>query len=220
LIVSLENISLKYFTKNGRLDVLENFNLQVNEGEFISIVGSSGSGKTTILNLISGFIKPQKGKVRIKTQDLGSLVSNELADLRLNSIGFIFQKFYLFPKLNALQNISLPMRLKGIKMNASTERALELMTILKCDHKSQSYPPELSAGEQQRVAIARALANDPPLILADELTGNLDEDNVHSVLNILRDINKEGKTIILATHDDRLVKNSSRVITLGGDNVI
>lgn len=219
MIISLENISLKYFSNSGRFDVFEKFNLQVNKGEFISVIGSSGSGKTTLLNLVSGFIKPYEGTIIVNNQMLSSLKPNQLADLRLNSIGFVFQRFHLFPKLNALQNVLLPLTLKGIKLKQATQRASELLNLLKCEHKSLNYPSELSAGEQQRVAIARALANDPAIILADEPTGNLDESNVQSVLNIFRDINREGKTIILATHDDRLVQNSSRVIKLDSDRI-
>lgn len=215
MIISVENVYVSLRNHDRRVDVLEEFSLHVKEGEFLGIMGPSGSGKTTLLNLITGLIKADSGKVMLFNKDMNSLKQSELSELRLNLIGFVFQSFYLFPRLNALENVALPLYIKGIKSKEALKKAKALLESLGCSHRCFHFPAELSVGEQQRVAIARALANDPPLIIADEPTGNLDIKNRENIFNIFVEINeKKGKTIVLATHDEELAQMCSRIIFL------
>lgn len=215
MIISLDNVYVSYKKKQRRVDVLENFSLHVQEGEFLCITGPSGSGKTTLLNLIAGLVKADSGKVRLFNRDLFSLKQTDLSEMRLKLFGFVFQNFYLFPRLNALDNVALPLYINGLKSREAQTKAKALLESLGCGHRCFHFPAELSVGEQQRVAIARALANNPPLIIADEPTGNLDMKNIENIFKIFENINKKkGKTIVLATHNKDLCQMCSRTISL------
>jgi putative ABC transport system ATP-binding protein len=214
-ILKLSDVHKVY--KNNEIEVhaLKGINLKVKKGDFLVILGPSGSGKTTLLNLIAGLDKPTKGEIYFKDYCLNDLNEDQLANLRLKEIGFIFQSYNLIPWLNAIENVMLPMMLLGYKEKNRIEKANELLKIVGLEHRKKHKPYELSGGEQQRIAIARALSNDPSLILADEPTGNLDYANAKSIFDLLLKINSEKKvTIIMVTHDVELAKNANRVIRM------
>jgi putative ABC transport system ATP-binding protein len=214
-ILKLSDVHKVY--KNNEIEVhaLKGINLKVKKGDFLVILGPSGSGKTTLLNLIAGLDKPTKGEIYFKDYCLNDLNEDQLANLRLKEIGFIFQSYNLIPWLNAIENVMLPMMLLGYKEKNRIEKANELLKLVGLEHRKKHKPYELSGGEQQRIAIARALSNDPSLILADEPTGNLDYANAKSIFDLLLKINSEKKvTIIMVTHDVELAKNANRVIRM------
>lgn len=197
-IVELSNI-WKYY---GTTEVLKNINLKVEEGEFISIRGKSGAGKTTLLKIIGLLEQPEKGEIKLLNKPINNLNDNEKSKLRLYHIGFIFQFFNLIPSLTVLENIELPLALAGINKKQRKEKAYELLKYFDLTNLANRLPETLSGGERQRIAIIRALANNPKLILADEPTSSLDEENSELLTNLLTKINKEKKvTIILTTTD-------------------
>jgi putative ABC transport system ATP-binding protein len=187
------------------VDVLNNINLNVQEGQFVTIYGPSGAGKTTLLNIISGIDKPTSGKIEVFGSDLAVQNEDFLADYRCNKIGFVFQSYNLISTLTVAENISFPMEWKRVASEQIQNRVNELIKTLGLQHRSHHFPAQLSGGEQQRVAFARALANDPPLFLADEPTGNLDTKNGQRIIQILKELKDQGKTIIVATHDDEIM---------------
>ncbi len=196
----------------GYLVVLKEIDIAVMQGEFIAITGPSGSGKSTMMNIVGALDIPSWGRVNLKGRDVSDMSESELAELRSKSIGFIFQKFNLIPTLTALQNVMLPMEFIDAPEREAKERAQKLLDMLGLGDRSHHKPGELSGGQQQRVAIARSLSNDPEIILADEPTGNLDSKTGSFVLEFLQKLNKEGKTIILITHDLELIKYATRII--------
>jgi ABC-type antimicrobial peptide transport system, ATPase component len=211
-VVKLENVEKMYKLGEVEVQALNKVNLLVREGEFVSILGPSGSGKTTMLNLIGALDKPTRGEVYINGVSLKNLNDKQLADLRLRTIGFIFQAFYLVPWLNALQNVMIPMMLLGKPASYRKQRAMELLKLVGLEKRAYHKPNELSGGEQQRVAIAVALANEPPLILADEPTGELDSYNTKIVTDYFSKINEElKKTIIIVTHDPDVTRIAHEV---------
>jgi len=215
IILRLIDVHKIYRIGNSEIHALKGINLDVRAGEFLSITGPSGSGKTTLLNLIAGLDKPTKGEIVFKGMRLNDMNDDELANLRLKEIGFIFQSFNLIPWLNVLENVMLPMLIAGKPANERKERAMHLLKIVGLENRIKHKPNELSGGEQQRVAIARALANKPSLILADEPTGNLDSKNSKIIFDLLNEIcSIEGVTVILVTHDLELAKNSKRLIRI------
>lgn len=192
---------------------LAGINLEINEGEFLVILGPSGSGKSTLMNLIGCLDIPSKGSVILNSENIASLAESDLAKIRGQMIGFIFQSFNLVPTLNVEENVMLPMEFQETDIRAGHQRASYLLDIVSLSDKKQNLPSQLSGGQMQRVAIARALAVDPPIILADEPTGNLDSKTGYYILNFLSDLHKkEGKTIIIVTHDVEIVKLATRVI--------
>lgn len=200
-IIRLENV-YKSYENGARVPVLEDANLIVNEREILGIFAPSGYGKSTIIHLIAGLDKPDKGRVVVNGVDVSSLDEKASALFRRMYVGIVFQFFNLFPTLTALENVMLPMELQGVKRNKARERALELLELMNIADKANRFPSQLSGGEQQRVAIARALANNPIVLLADEPTGNLDEENALLVFDLFKRVNRElGVTIVLATHD-------------------
>ncbi len=200
--------------KPNEVRALQRINLKIAKGDFLAIMGSSGSGKSTIMNCIGCLDAPTKGKVLIDGKDVSKLSENQLALIRRNKIGFIFQFFNLIPSLTALQNVELPMVFNRIDERARKEKARKLLEEVGLANRLDSKPSELSGGEIQRVAIARALANDPMLILADEPTGNLDSKNGEEVMKIFSKLNEEGKTIIIVTHDLQVAKNARKIINM------
>ena len=204
----------KTYVQGGRpLKVLKGINITIQPKEFTAIMGPSGSGKSTLLNMIGALDRPTSGKIFINGIDLSKLNDNKIASLRNREIGFIFQFFNLIPRMDALGNVELPMAIMGIGRNERRTRAKELLTSVGLQDRIDHKPNQLSGGEQQRVAIARSLANDPKLLLADELTGNLDSRTGKEIIDLLRRLNREeGKTFILITHDPMVGKSTDRII--------
>ena len=213
-VIETVDVTKTYMSGGRPLEVLKGVNLNVKSGEFLAIMGPSGSGKSTLLNMIGALDRPTSGKVYINGTDLSHLNDNEIADVRNREIGFIFQFFNLIPRMDAQGNIELPMAIKGISRGQRKKKALELLNLVGLEDRADHKPSQLSGGEQQRVAIARALANEPNIILADELTGNLDSKTGDEIIHLLRQLNKEeGKTFILITHDPQVAQNVDRLIS-------
>lgn len=220
-VIKLENVEKVYNQgKDNELKVLKRINLEVREGEYASIVGPSGSGKSTLMHIIGCLDRPSSGKVFIDGQDVSKLNDDQLAKIRREKIGFIFQQFYLIPVLNALENVKIPMNLNNYNKNDKEEKARKLLEMVDLGHRLYNFPNQLSGGEMQRVAIARALANDPKIILADEPTGNLDSKRGQEIINILEKLNKQGRTIIIVTHDLNVAKRAKRKIMIKDGVVI
>jgi len=211
-LLELADITKSYSLGTIRLDVLRGVSMTVAEGEFVAIMGRSGSGKSTLMNIIGCLDVPTSGRYLLDGQLVSSLKSHELVSIRLRKVGFIFQNFNLLPRLTAVKNVALP--LVYAKNGGSTHRAFDMLDRVGLSNRAQHRPTELSGGEMQRVAIARALINDPKVILADEPTGNLDSRSGVDIMNIFRDLNRQGKTIIMVTHDQDLAATAHRVITL------
>ncbi len=211
----VEAIDVKKYYKMGKIIVkaLDGVSFNVKKGEYVSIMGPSGSGKTTLFNMIGGLDKPTAGKVYIEGVDIAMLDAYELAWLRANTIGYIFQTFNLIPVLTAMENVMLPMIFVGTPYDQAIEKARKLLELVGLGRFVHHKPGELSGGQQQRVAAARALANDPAIILADEPTGNLDLQTGLNLINLLKGINREkGVTIVTATHDLKMIDVSDRII--------
>lgn len=213
-IIQLRDVHKIY--KMGEVDVpaVRGINMDIKKGDFIAIVGPSGSGKSTIMNLVGALDLATHGNIFLDNQNIEHLEESELAQIRGNKIGFVFQTFNLIPTLTALENIALPMIFQGIGKEERIERAEKILEDVKLTHRKNHLPNELSGGERQRVAIGRALANDPEVILADEPTGNLDTKTGLEIIKIFNDLNKKGKTIILVTHDKDIVKFAQKVFEI------
>jgi len=202
------------------VEAVKNLELTVQEGEFISIYGPSGAGKTTLLNLMGALDKPTSGKIVIFDHDLGKYDENFLATFRLAYIGFVFQSYNLISTLTASENIAFVVELAGWSRERIKDRSETLLNLVGLEHRANHFPAHLSGGDRQRVAFARALANDPPLLLVDEPTGNLDPETGLEIVNILKKIKEEGKTVIVATHDEKLLKLASRSLCLKDGRLI
>ena len=214
-VLRLENLSRTYALGKRNVQALSNVNLQVNKGEFVSIMGPSGSGKTTLLNVLGCLDKPTQGKVLLDNVDITQLPEKDLYKIRRSKIGFIFQTFNLLPYLNARENVELPMECVGKPKSERSKRAKELLQTVNLSGREEHRPHRLSAGEQQRVAIARALANDPAILLADEPTGNLDSKNKQEIVKLLANLNlTRGTTIIAVTHDVHVASHTERMLLL------
>jgi putative ABC transport system ATP-binding protein len=212
-------ISLAQVTKrfNGKREVvaLDGVDLAIARGEMVSIVGPSGSGKSTLLNLIGGLDRPTSGEIRIDGQAIGALSDDDLTRLRRDKIGFIFQFFNLLPSLTCVENVALPLHLKGMSKRETEKRARELLDLVRLSERVEHLPDELSGGERQRVAIARALAFYPPVLLADEPTGNLDSRTGAEILRLIHDLHDRlGATILIVTHDATVAESCPRTVTL------
>jgi putative ABC transport system ATP-binding protein len=213
-VISLVGVA-KSFDGKRKVTALEGIDLQVARGEMLSIVGASGSGKSTLLNLVGGLDRPSAGEIRIDGRTIASLSDDDLTRLRRDKIGFIFQFFNLLPSLNCLENVALPLHLKGIPKKQTTERARELLEMVQLGQRMDHLPDELSGGERQRVAIARALAFYPPILLADEPTGNLDSHTGAEILKLIHDLHQRlGATVLIVTHDAGVAESCARTVTL------
>lgn len=215
-IIKLENVNKTYQIGDVQVPALNGVSLEVRQGEFLAITGASGSGKSTMMNLVGCLDKPTKGDIYLGNKDISSLSESNLAEIRGRKIGFIFQQFNLIPTITALENVILPMEFQNnTSTNETKERAKKLLELVGLKNRLNHKPTELSGGEQQRVAIARSLANNPDVILADEPTGNLDSKTGEYIINFLCKLHKqEKKTIIMVTHDTKLVKYAERIIIL------
>jgi len=210
-LIQFNGVSMSYRAKHQRVDLFTGLNLNIQQGELAILLGPSGSGKTTLLNLIAGFVKPTSGAILVNGQNITQYDDFEVCRYRNHYLGYVFQFFNLIYAFNAADNVLVPLLLAGANKSKADQRVTELLEQVGMTHRRKHYPGELSGGEQQRIAIARALANSPEIILADEPTGNLDKKNGEIVLDLLHKINLSGKTVILSTHDHRLVSKASAV---------
>ena len=199
---------------DSKVEVLRDVNLEVFSGEFEAVCGASGTGKTTLLNLVSGIDKPTSGTISVFGEDLTEKDEDYLSDFRCNKIGFVFQSYNLVSTLTVAENIAFPMEWSRKSAREIEERVSDLLETLGIQHRENHFPAQLSGGEQQRVALARALANDPPLFLADEPTGNLDAVNAQKIIDILQMLKGKGKTVIVSTHDERIMRLADQTFCL------
>ncbi len=218
-VVELKNVEKEYIMGEVKIKAINGVSLKIRKSENVAIMGPSGSGKSTMLHLIGCLDRPTKGKIFIDGKNVSNLSGNELAKIRREKIGFIFQFFNLIPTFTALGNVELPMIFS--KKQNRKERAKELLKAVGLGHRLYHYPSQLSGGETQRVAIARALANDPEIILADEPTGNLDSKSGKEIMDILVKLNKErGTTLLIVTHDNSIAKHAKRIIKLKDGKIV
>lgn len=204
-----------YETKAGKVAALDHVSFSVDDGDFVGIVGKSGSGKSTLINMLAGIDKPSAGSVAVFGRKLEEMTEEQLALLRGSDVGIVFQFFQLLPVLSVLENVLLPMDFLGrIPEKERTERAYEVLRMVGMQDEAGKLPSELSGGQQQKAAIARALANDPPIIIADEPTGNLDSAAAERVFRLFEDLSGKRKTIIMVTHDSELVQMAHRILTI------
>ena len=213
-VITLEGITKTYVNGKLTVPVLHGIDLSIYEGEFTSIMGPSGSGKSTFMNILGCLDRPTSGSYRLDGEEVAHLGDDELAYVRNKRIGFVFQSFNLLPKLTALDNVALPMVYAGVSKAERKARASQLLTELGLDTRLDHMPAELSGGQRQRVAIARALANDPAIIMADEPTGNLDSKASLDVMHIFTELYREGRTIILVTHEPDIAEYAGRNVVL------
>ena len=215
-VLELENVSRTYYLGKLKVSAVRNINLKVAAGEFMAIMGPSGSGKTTLLNLIGALDTPSEGRILIEGHDISKMNDAQLTNIRRNKIGFIFQFYNLVPVLNALENVELPMMAAGVPRKERLKRAEMLLQIVGLGNRLRHRPEELSGGERHRVAIARALANNPAIILGDELTGDLDSETGLEIMQYLKQLNEtqKTKTFILVTHNPLIAKMTNKIIYL------
>ena len=219
-MISLANVS-KHFNGKRRVTALDNVNLQIDRGEMVSIVGPSGSGKSTLLNLIGGLDRPSSGEIRIDDRLVGDFSDDDLTRLRREKIGFIFQFFNLLPSITCLENVSLPLHLRGMQKKEIDRRAAGLLDLVQLGSRIDHLPDELSGGERQRVAIARALAFNPPILLADEPTGNLDSATGAEILRLIQDLHRRfGSTVLIVTHDLTVSESCPRTVGLRDARIV
>lgn len=211
-VIELKNVSKIYNIGDSVVKALENISIEIKKGDFVAIMGPSGSGKSTSMNLVGSLDLATKGEIYLDGQNIEYLNESELAQIRGRKIGFIFQQFNLIPNLTAKENVMLPMLFQGKERFDREEHAEKLLELVELGNRMDHYPNQLSGGQQQRVAIARALANNPEVILADEPTGNLDTKTGEMVMEFLERLNKEGKTIIIVTHNSELAKKHAKTI--------
>ncbi|MCX7839295.1 MAG: ABC transporter ATP-binding protein [Anaerolineae bacterium] len=219
-LIQIENVTRAYVMGARTLYALRDVSLTIRAGEFVAIVGPSGSGKSTLLNLIGGIDKPNNGRVCIAGIEISALNENALARWRGEHIGIVFQFFQLLPTLTALENVMLPMELRNVFPNNRRARAMDALARVGLQDHAHQLPSELSGGEQQRVAIARALINDPPILLADEPTGNLDTQTSEQVLQLFSELHRAGKTIVLVTHEQPLARAASRIVFMRDGRIV
>lgn len=213
-IIRIEDMYKVYNPGEDEVRALDGVSLSVQEGEFVAIVGHSGSGKSTLMNMLGCLDIPTSGKYYLRGQDISELSDNELSDIRNQEIGFIFQGFNLIPNIDALGNVELPLIYRGISKKERRRVSREALDMVGLGKRMTHKPAEMSGGQQQRVAVARAIAAKPPIILADEPTGNLDSHSTQEILNILKALHRSGKTVIIITHDSDIASQAERVIKI------
>ena len=213
-MIQVENVHKSYDLGETFVHALRGVSFSIEVGEFVSIMGPSGSGKSTLMNIVGCLDTPSKGTYLLNDKNVGNLDEEQLAGIRNREIGFVFQKFHLLPRSSALENVALPLKYASVKQSERLIRAEEVLDKVGLSHRLTHKPTELSRGEQQRVAIARALVNSPSILFADEPTGNLDSKTGHEVLEIFKDLNKRGQTIVVITHERAIAEQSQRIITI------
>ncbi len=213
-VIELKGIEKAYLIGDTKVSVLKGINLDIENGEFIALMGPSGSGKSTLMNIVGCLDRPTRGSFLLLGKDISETSDDELARIRREELGFIFQTFNLIGRISVLRNVEVPMILSEVPREERKARALKLLDAVGLAHRVDFSPPNISGGERQRVAIARALANDPKIIIADEPTGNLDLKSSDEVMTILKNLHDESRTIIMVTHNPEITKNCDRVIRL------
>lgn len=219
-MINIENLNKIYKTGSVEVHALKNVNIEIKHGEFIAIMGHSGSGKSTLMNIIGCLDRPTSGKYFLEGVEIDKQSADELSLIRNKKIGFVFQSFNLIPRTNILRNVELPMIYAKVSAKQRREKALELLEKVGLQDRVNHLPNELSGGQKQRVAIARALANNPPIILADEPTGNLDTNSSEEIMKIFRKLNNEGNSIIVVTHEPEVAKYADRIIVFKDGSII
>ena len=213
-LVEIRDMCKVYNPGENEVRALDHVDVSIGEGEFVAIIGQSGSGKSTLMNMLGCLDVPTSGTYMLHGKDVSHLEDNELSDIRNKEIGFIFQGFNLIPNLTALENVELPLIYRGVGKRKRLQLAEEALTKVGLKDRMEHKPAEMSGGQQQRVAIARAIAQAPPIILADEPTGNLDSGSTAEIMQIMKDLHKEGRTIILITHDNEIAARAERIIKI------
>lgn len=212
-LIVVESLSKTYLLGTTAVAALRGVDLTIDTGDFVDIMGPSGSGKTTLLNLIGGLDTPTRGKIFLEGRNISMLSDNDLAEIRREKIGFVFQFYNLLPQMTAMENVMVPLHFSGkLSRRGKRKRALDLLRLVGLDERAHHTPSELSGGEQQRVAIARAFANDPSVVILDEVTGDLDSKTGIMILNLLRDLNKRGATFVAVSHDAAVSEYANKVL--------
>jgi len=211
-VIKVEDLWKIYQLGEVQVEALRGVSFEIEEGEFVAVMGPSGSGKSTLMNILGCLDRPTRGRYFLDGQEVSQLNENQLAQIRNKKIGFIFQSFNLLPRLTALQNVELPLIYAGVPPQKRKEQAIKSLEAVGLGDRTHHYPNQLSGGQQQRVAIARALVNNPSIILADEPTGNLDTRSSEEIMHILQELNREGKTIILVTHERDIASHARRIL--------
>lgn len=219
-VIELKGIQKNYRIGDSEFAILKGIDLEIEAGEFIALMGPSGSGKSTLMNIVGCLDRPSGGRFILLGQDISQTSDDELARIRRDELGFIFQTYNLIGRISVLKNVEIPLMLSGASREMRRSRAIKLLESVGIAHRSDFSPANISGGERQRVAIARALANDPKIIIADEPTGNLDLKNSDEVMKILSKLNRDGRTIIMVTHNPEITGNCSRVIRLRDGRIL
>ncbi len=219
-MLRMENVSKSYRHRGGLVTALDQAQVHIPRGDFVALVGPSGSGKSTLLLMLGGMLSPSSGRVLLEDQSIYDLNANGRAALRRQKIGFVFQTFNLVTYLSALENVQIPLYLAGVDKAAQEAKAQQLLERVGLGDRLHHKPCELSVGQQQRVALARMLANDPAVILADEPTGNLDPETSDHVISFFEDVNREGRTIVMVTHDPRAAQRAKRILRLANGAIL
>lgn len=213
-LIHIENMKKIYNSGENEVRALDGIDLDIEKGDLVAIVGHSGSGKSTLMNMLGCLDTPTSGKYVLDGQDVASMTDNQLADVRNKEIGFIFQGFNLISNLDAVGNVELPLVYRGVSKNERKQLAMEALKSVGLEDRMKHKPNEMSGGQQQRVAVARAVAAKPPIILADEPTGNLDTKSTQEIMEILKELHRSGRTVIIITHDEEIASQAHRVIRI------
>lgn len=213
-LIHIENMKKIYNPGENEVRALDGIDLDIEKGDMVAIVGHSGSGKSTLMNMLGCLDTPTSGKYVLDGQDVASMTDNQLADVRNKEIGFIFQGFNLISNLDAVENVELPLVYRGVSKNERKQLAMEALKSVGLEDRMKHKPNEMSGGQQQRVAVARAVAAKPPIILADEPTGNLDTKSTQEIMEILKELHRSGRTVIIITHDEEIASQAHRVIRI------
>lgn len=213
-LIHIENMKKIYNPGENEVRALDGIDLDIEKGDLVAIVGHSGSGKSTLMNMLGCLDTPTSGKYVLDGQDVASMTDNQLADVRNKEIGFIFQGFNLISNLDAVGNVELPLVYRGVPKNERKQLAMEALKSVGLEDRMKHKPNEMSGGQQQRVAVARAVAAKPPIILADEPTGNLDTKSTQEIMEILKELHRSGRTVIIITHDEEIASQAHRVIRI------
>ncbi|MCB0034609.1 MAG: ABC transporter ATP-binding protein [Anaerolineales bacterium] len=211
-IIVVDNIHKSYLMGRDAVPALRGVSLGIEPGDFVCLMGPSGSGKTTLLNIIGGLDEPSRGHIAIEGENLVALTEDKLAQLRLHKMGFVFQNYNLLANFTALENVEAPMVLAKVGRKERKQRATTLLDKVGLGDRAHHYPSELSGGQQQRVAIARALANNPPILIGDEMTGDLDSETGFAIMRLIQELNQDGMTIVFVTHDPRMAEFAGKVV--------
>lgn len=213
-LIHIENMKKIYNPGENEVRALDGIDLDIEKGDLVAIVGHSGSGKSTLMNMLGCLDTPTSGKYVLDGQDVASMTDNQLADVRNKEIGFIFQGFNLISNLDAVGNVELPLVYRGVSKNERKQLAMKALKSVGLEDRMKHKPNEMSGGQQQRVAVARAVAAKPPIILADEPTGNLDTKSTQEIMEILKELHRSGRTVIIITHDEEIASQAHRVIRI------